>query len=108
MKILFFCPNCFSKFTKNITRNNHQKTCVSQKAQIEKVPNDDNDRIFFRRYENQFGHYIIAYLDLDFECELPKIDDSCVRDVGLHCKCDTSFTRFETEQKPICFSFFYY
>ncbi len=48
----------------------------------------------------------IAYLD--FECELPKIDDRCERCQTVRCKCDTSFTRFETEKKPICFPFFYY
>ena len=28
----FFCPKCFSKFSKKITRDKHQKTCISQKA----------------------------------------------------------------------------
>jgi len=100
----FFCPNCFSKFTKNETRKKHLETCVSQKCQIEKVPNDENDKIFFRKYENQFEQDLIAYLD--FECELPRIDDLCERCRTIRCKCDTSYTRFETEQKPICFSFF--
>jgi hypothetical protein len=100
----FFCPNCFSKFTKDITRKKHLKTCVSQKCQVEKVPNDENDKIFFQKYENQFEQDIIAYLD--FECELPKIDDFCNSCNTLRCKCDMSYTRFETEQKPICFSFF--
>lgn len=100
----FFCPNCFSKFTKNETREKHLKTCVSQKSQIEKVPNNENDEIFFKKYENQFELDIIAYLD--FECELLRIDDICERCQTIRCKCDTSFTRFETEQKPIVFSFF--
>jgi hypothetical protein len=100
----FFCPNCFSKFTKDVTRKKHLKTCVSQKCQIEKVPDDENDKIFFKKYENQFEQDIIAYLD--FECELPKIDDFCKNCQTIRCKCDMSYTRFETEQKPICFSFF--
>lgn len=100
----FFCPNCFSKFTKNDTREKHLKTCISQKAQIEKAPDDNNDKIFFRKHENQFEQDLIAYLD--FECELPKVDDRCERCHTVRCKCDTSYTRFETEQKPISFAFY--
>jgi hypothetical protein len=100
----FFCPKCFSKFSKKITRDKHQKTCISQKAQIEKVPDDENDKIFFRKHENQFEEDIVAYLD--FECELPNIDDLCDKCQTVRCKCDTSFTRYETKQNPIGFAFF--
>jgi hypothetical protein len=108
MKMLFSDRIVLANLLKNDTREKHLKTCISQKAQIEKAPDDnnDNDKIFFRKHENQFEHDLIAYLD--FECELPKVDDRCERCHTVRCKCDTSYTstRFETEQKPISFAFY--
>ena len=108
MKMLFSVRIVLANLLKNDTREKHLKTCISQKAQIEKAPDDnnDNDKIFFRKHENQFEHDLIAYLD--FECELPKVDDRCERCHTVRCKCDTSYTntRFETEQKPISFAFY--
>jgi hypothetical protein len=100
----FYCPNCFNKFTKKNARNKHIITCKSQKAQIEKVPDIENSKIYFNKFENQFEQNLIAYLD--FECELPKVIDNCEKCNTIRCKCDTSYTRFENEQKPICFAFF--
>ena len=99
----FYCPNCFNKFSQKFSRDNHMKNCFSQKSRIEEVPNKENNKIFFNKYENQFPQNLIAYLD--FECELSKINDLCRKCSTLRCKCDVSYTRFETEQKPICFSF---
>ncbi len=66
---------------------------------------DNKSRIScVRKHENQFEQDLIAYLD--FECELPKVDDRCERCHTVRCKCDTSYTRFETEQKPISFAFY--
>ena len=104
MKMLFSDRIVLANLLKNDTREKHLKTCISQKAQIEKAPDDNNDKIFFRKHENQFEQDLIAYLD--FECELPKVDDRCERCHTVRCKCDTSYTRFETEQKPISFAFY--
>jgi len=99
----FYCPNCFNKFSRKFSRDNHMENCVSQKSRIEEVPNKENNKIFFNAFENQFSQNLIAYLD--FECELSKIEDLCKKCSTLRCKCDVSYSRFETEQKPICFSF---
>lgn len=100
----FYCPNCFNKFSKKYLRDNHEIKCISQKAQIEKVPNIDNNKIYFKNFVNQYQQDLIAFLD--FECELPKIDDICKNCLTTRCKCNESYTRFETQQKPICFAFF--
>ena len=46
---------------------------------------------------------LIGYLD--FECVLVKTDQKCDNCATIRCKCDSSYTRFENEQKPVCFSF---
>ncbi len=99
----FYCSNCLNKFYNKINRDAHYKTCVKNKAQIEKVPNDKNNTIKFVKYENQFYENLVGYLD--FECTLEKLGNKCEICNTIRCKCDYSYTRFENIQKPICFSF---
>ena len=77
--------------------------CDNHNSRIEKAPQPGDNQIYFKKHENQFPQDLIGYLD--FECELPKTANQCELCHTLRCKCDTSYTRFETEQKPICFSF---
>ena len=99
----FFCPNCFNKFSVKASRDKHTDLCTYHKARIEKVPDNTNNKIFFRKHENKFPQRLIGYLD--FECVLVKTDQKCENCATVRCKCDSSYTRFENEQKPICFSF---
>lgn len=99
----FYCSNCMNKFSNTTNRDNHHKTCILNRAQIEKVPNENNNLIKFVKYENQFYENLVGYLD--FECTLAKLGNKCEVCNTLRCKCDYSYTRFENIQKPICFSF---
>lgn len=99
----YFCPNCLNKFSTKKKREKHIELCGNHNSRIERAPEPGADQIYFKKYENQFPQDLIGYLD--FECELPKTSNQCELCHTLRCKCDTSYTRFETEQKPICFSF---
>lgn len=100
----YYCANCFNKFSLKRLREKHEKMCSKQSGQIEKLPQKDkNDFIIFNKYENRFPQDLVAYLD--FECELKKTGEICSSCTTIRCKCDMSYTRFETEQKPIVFSF---
>ena len=99
----FFCPNCFNKFSIKLSRDKHVDHCIYHKARIEKVPDQTNNKIFFAKHENKFVQRLIGYLD--FECVLVKTDQKCDNCATIRCKCDSSYTRFENEQKPVCFSF---
>lgn len=99
----FYCTNCLNKFYVKETRDKHYTSCILNKAQIEKVPDTTNNIIKFIKYENQFKNNLVGYLD--FESTLNKIEDVCETCETLRCKCDSSYTRFENIQQPICFSF---
>ena len=99
----FFCLNCLNKFSSKTKRTKHMELCNRHNTRIEKTPEPGNNLIYFQKYENQFPQDLIGYLD--FECELPKTSQQCEICNTLRCKCDTSYTRFEAEQKPVCFSF---
>ena len=102
-KNYYYCSNCLNKFSDILKRDKHYDKCILNRAQIEKVPNETNNKIYFKKYENQFYENIIGYLD--FECSLSKLENICEVCNTLRCKCDISYTRFENIQKPICFSF---
>lgn len=99
----FYCSNCLNKFYNKNNRDMHNKNCIKNRAQIEKVPTKENNNIQFVKYENQFYENIVGYLD--FECTLSKLGNKCDVCNTLRCKCDYSYTRFENIQRPICFSF---
>ena len=99
----FYCSNCLNKFSNKLKRDSHHQKCVLNRAQIEKVPDETNNTISFKKYENQFYENIVGYLD--FESSLTTLDNKCETCHTLRCKCDISYTRFENIQKPICFSF---
>jgi hypothetical protein len=99
----FYCPNCINKFSKKKNRDEHFIYCSSNKPRMENVPDHTNNKIQFLRYENQYMKELCAYLD--FESELPKTGLVCKICETLRCKCDMSYTLFESEHKPICFSF---
>ena len=100
----FFCPNCLNEFSIFKNREKHLERCISNNSCIERTPDFNNNKIFFTKYQNQYPCDLVGYLD--FECELPKtFKDICEICKTLRCKCNESYTRFETEQKPICFSF---
>ena len=79
------------------------KICILNRAQIEKVPDEKNNRIKFVKHENKFYENLVGYLD--FECSLEKLGNKCDICNTMRCKCDYSYTRYENIQKPICFSF---
>lgn len=99
----FYCSNCLNKFSIKQSRDNHYNSCILNRSQIEKVPNEKNNKIKFTKYENQFYENIVGYLD--FECELSQINDVCEICKIIRCECETSYTRLESIHKPICFSF---
>ena len=102
-EVAFYCPNCVNKFSKKKNRDKHLLYCSSHKSRIEKVPDDTNNKIHFTRFENQYMKELAGYLD--FESELPKTGSVCETCSTLRCKCDMSYTRFESEHNPVCFSF---
>ena len=99
----FYCSNCLNKFSNKTKRDIHLNNCIQNRAQIEKVPNEQNNIIKFVKYENQFYENMVGFLD--FECSLSKLGNKCNICNTIRCKCDYSYTRFENIQKPICFSF---
>ena len=99
----YYCSNCLNKFSNETNRSNHMKICILNRAQIEKVPDEKNNKIKFVKHENKFYENLVGYLD--FECSLEKLGNKCDICNTMRCKCDYSYTRYENIQKPICFSF---
>ena len=99
----FYCVNCLNSFSRKLSRDEHLKACSRRQGIIEKVPDKDHNKIAFSRYQNTFKQDLIGYLD--FECELVKTEDKCAACKTIRCKCDSSYTRKEHIQNPICFSF---
>lgn len=99
----FYCLNCLNSFRTKRKRDEHVENCAMNKARMEVVPNEGENIVKFKNFENQHELEYIGFLD--FECVLPENVERCSECSSLKCKCDTSFIKDINYQIPITYSF---
>ena len=67
-----FCHACFASFNRKSRLDKHKEICQKYKPSIAILPNEDNNKLYFRQYEKTMKFPIVLYAD--FECILVKND----------------------------------
>lgn len=98
-----FCLNCFNNFSSKKHLREHERICLSKRAVIERIPQDDV--MEFKNHIYQHRQDFIAFLD--FECLLHPNNDlkKCTNCTRIRCKCDRSFSEIINHQEPFAYSF---
>ena len=99
------CPNCLNHFRSKNVLKTHQKLCLLKGAQKEICPEEGENKIYFKHYAHVVPQELVAFAD--FEACMDPTEEKCdICQTSLRCKCEQkSFTRTESIQKPICYSF---
>jgi len=99
----FFCLNCLNGFSSQAILDKHERLCSLNKPRLEEMPDEKNNKVYFKHFERK--HFLDYIAFLDFECVLPDVQKKCNSCASLKCKCDCSFTTEINIQEPICYSF---